>query len=156
MYRRGDNSRTIIISVAVAVALILLVGVYLTFFYSKSCDTQECFIKAMDKCSRVSFANAQDSVKWQYNIRGSMDGACVIDVTALFIDTEDNETKTLEGKSMVCSIPFEISGTFFPESRLEYCHGLFKEGLQEILLKRINEYVVQNLEGIDMAISEVA
>lgn len=154
MSRRSVQSDAAIIAVAVTILLLLLIGSYFTFFYTIKCNNQQCFIESLRKCSKSSFVNEPDFTTWKYAIKGKENRNifCVVEVTAQSINSTDEETKSLEGKSMTCSIPLEISGTFFPEDRLEYCHGLFKEGLQEILLKRMNEYVIQNIGEINQSI----
>ena len=110
MQRRGVPFNANKTYMAIALALLLLTGAYFLFFYTPECKNQECFIQSLDRCSRSSFVNKQDlTATWQYTIKGSDKDFCKVYVTARSINAEDEETKSLEGKSMTCFIPLEVS-----------------------------------------------
>ena len=38
----------------------------------------------------------------------------------------------------------------FPESDINNCHGLLKEGLQDLFISKLHRYIVQNLGEINV------
>lgn len=134
--------KRVIIVFLIAIALIL--SVYFTFFSVGSCDTVQCFNKALAKCSRVKFANIQEEATWLYAIKGSKGDKCVVDVKTTNLRLE--EAKKIENKDMLCYLPRGM--VIPPESELDNCHGLLKEGLQDIIIEKLHVYIVQNIGKI--------
>lgn len=134
------NKNIIILLIVIALALSL----YFTFFNISSCDTIACFNNALAKCSKVKFANMQEEATWLYTIKGSKDDKCVVQVKSTNVRLD--EAKKIENKDMLCYIPKGM--VIPPESELDNCHGLLKEGLQDIIIEKLHVYIVQNIGKI--------
>lgn len=140
-YRCPIFDKRIIISLIV---IALALSLYFTFFNISSCNTITCFNKALVKCSKVKFVNIQEEATWIYTIKGSKDNKCVVQVRS--IDVNLDEAKKIENKDMLCYIPKGM--VILPESELDNCHGLLKEGLQDIIIEKLHVYIVQNIGKI--------
>ena len=70
---------------------------------------------------------------------------CVVYVKNLEI-AGTKEEKELRGKDMRCYLPKGI--VMAPEEQIADCHGLLKEGLQDLIIKKLHLYIVQNIEEI--------
>lgn len=134
------NKKVIIALIVVALTLF----VYFTFFSIDSCDTIQCFNNALAKCSKVKFANIQEEGTWLYIIKGLKGDKCVVHVKSINLKLE--EAKKIENKDMLCYIPRRM--VIPPESELDNCHGLLKEGLQDIIIEKLHVYIVQNIGKI--------
>lgn len=131
--------------VPVVIILVVLVSAYFLFFHVKRCSDEICFDNALAKCSKASFLNIKEDSRWEYLIKGSSSGKCLVYVKNEFIAID--EVKELQGKSMVCSL---LKGVVMqPESDLSQCHGLLKESLQDIIIERLHIYIVQNIGQIN-------
>lgn len=122
----------------------LLVLSYFLFFYSKKCTARDCFLDALGKCKRASFVSEQEEATWLYSIKGMSRDGCKVYVKAAEIKTA--ESKALEGKFMFCYLPQET--VFMPEEKIEYCHGLLKEAIQDQIIERMHLYIVENIGEI--------
>lgn len=119
----------------------LLVLSYFFFFYTKKCTAQDCFLDALGKCKRATFTSEQEKAKWLYSIKGMSRDGCKVYVEAAEIKTA--ESKALEGKFMFCYLP--IKTVIMPEEKIEYCHGLLKEAIQDQIIERMHLYIVENI-----------
>jgi len=52
----------------------------------------------------------------------------------------------LEGKDMLCYLP--LGSISAPQENLARCHGSLKEEMQAIIIKRLHNYIVDNLGEI--------
>jgi len=119
----------------------LLVLSYFLFFYIKKCATQDCFLDSLGKCKKASFISEQEKATWFYSIKGMSRDGCKVYVKAAEIKTA--ESKALEGKFMFCYLPQET--VVMPEEKIEYCHGLLKEAIQDQIIEKMHLYIVQNI-----------
>lgn len=135
------GTKLIIIFVLIALAVLC----YFLFIFTPTCSTQSCFTDSLWKCKRVVYTSyGNDS--WHYSIEGMNMKDCEVKVTALSIKSNPEIAKSLEGKEMTCYLP---RGTaFMPESKIEYCHGLLKEEIQDQIIKSMHLYIVENIGEI--------
>ena len=54
---------------------------------------------------------------------------------------------------MNCMLPLGVR--MIPESDIGNCHGLLKEGLQDIIIKRLHTYLVENIGQINLEVLDV-
>jgi len=125
--------------------ILLFASIFIGFFYKQECKTRDCFIKAMFECKKASFVSAQQNITWQYIIKGSVDSDCLINVKSLDVNLDSETSKKLEDKEMDCYIPKKIAGSFMPEAKIEYCHGMLKEALQDLIIEKMHIYIMQNI-----------
>ncbi len=139
------------------VTLIFLVLLFFDFYYiglfKGTCDSSTCFSNALAKCKPVKFTNIIDNNFYEYNIYSSFSDKCTIKITLEKVAPGSNQDiKTfLEGKTMICKIPKEITKakTFNDiENVLDYCHGELKEGVYQVILKRMYSLVISDLDEV--------
>jgi hypothetical protein len=141
---------------AVIIAILLLAfcyAAYTTFFGPRPCVTFECFQSAMKSCKQTSYINEEQIASWQYNILGKKDDACEINVKLLNAKEGDLELNKYIGDEMVCS--YMVGFASYPEKDLNSCHGLLKEGLQEIIIKKLHIYIIKNLGAIEQGLENI-
>jgi len=134
--------------VGIIIGLIVLGAGYWFFFYTKTCTDQNCFNNALGKCSRASYI-AEKNMTFEYEIIGVRDKRCAVNVELLSVGV-NTEAEELVGTEMRCSL---LKGVIIsPESDINNCHGLLKEGLQDLIISKMHEYIVQNLDRINAEI----
>lgn len=128
----------------IALLVGLLILSYFFFFYTKKCLTKDCFLNALGGCKRATFRSEQDQATWLYSIKGTSADGCKVYVKAAEIKTA--ESKVLEGKFMFCYLPQKT--VLMPEEKIEYCHGLLKEAIQDQIIEKMHLYIVENIGEI--------
>jgi hypothetical protein len=132
-------------AIIIILLFLLIITIVVGFFYIPECNSKDCFIKAMFNCKITNFESSAKNVTWQYGIRGTSDNFCIVSVKALNVQMEADVASKLEGQNMDCYIPKDVAGSFMPEAKLEYCHGILKEGLQDLIIEKMHLYILQNL-----------
>lgn len=132
--------------------LIVLANIYF-FIYTKSCDTGECFLKAINSCTPVKYDNIVNNNIYVYTIQRSFSNDCKLNVNLeRASEGTDFETKyKLEGKSMTCFIPgkdFTVIDFKEVNNLLKYCSGPLKEGIYEIIIKNMYSIIISNIGEI--------
>src|SRR3989339_744360 len=85
---------------------------------------------------------------FRYVIRGERDGDCLVEVELLRGELNNADSMRLEGHTMECRLPFGV--VVAPESDISVCHGLLKEGLQDLVIRKLHTYLVQNLGRLNL------
>jgi len=149
-YRRFFNLgwRNFIIFIVVFVFLLV---VYSIAFGYNNCDSWDCFNDNLEKCSRTKFIGESDML-FEYIIRGISDGSCEVEVRLLRSNLNNIDSEKIDGLSMTCSLPKGV--VIIPESDIDACHGLLKEGLQDLMIEKLHGYLVQNLGKINLEMIE--
>lgn len=136
----------ILIAAIVVVSIGLLISAYLIYFYSRTCSGQECFNNYLVKCQKSMFIKEDTNTIMRYQITGKSGSTCNTEVLLLQVKQGTSDLATLEGKSMICSTPY---GTLMqPEENIKECHGLLKEEIQELMIKRMHAQIVENIGKI--------
>jgi len=133
-------------------AFIVLYSVWFLFYSSTSCSDWECFNKNLENCKRTNFIGGSRMIL-EYNILGYDGNSCVVNVKLLQADIRNRDSEKLQGLDMNCEIP--MGAIIIPESDLGNCHGRLKEGWQEIVISRLNNYILQNLGKINIDIIDI-
>jgi len=136
-----------ILALGIVLVILIAATIYFFFIYKAECKTVSCFTQALVECKKVTFANKQATSTWFYSINGKTGSACEVYVKALEITSDAETKKALEGKSMICTIPPEDAG-IAPESKIENCHGILKEGIQDQIIQKMHLFIVQNIGQI--------
>ena len=126
-------------------ALIIFSG-YFLFFYAKPCEDNECFVDAMINCKKVSLIREDSKSSWLYTISGSKNDLCDVEVKLLKIKQGTIDSEGLQGEEMNCLIPKASSQ--FPEKDISKCSGKLKQELQDIIIKRMHDYLLENVGEI--------
>ena len=130
----------------IVIVIVALLAVYFTFFYARKCSDKSCFNSALSKCKRVSFLNDIEGSTWLYTIKGLSKGECEVNVKLVKFKEGNTDLIKLEGKEMNCYLPKGMIAN--PQESLGRCHGLLKEEMQDVIITRLHNYIVDNLGQI--------
>ncbi len=139
--------------------IILIVGfvgffIYFYFFVANECKDVECYQEALLDCKKVWLIREDDSYVWRYEILNKIDeNSCNVEVRLLRVNKGKLNVEDLQGKSMTCKVQ-KVSGVF-PEKDMLKCNGILKEELQEIIIDRMHNYLLQNLGQIEEGLKEI-
>ena len=131
---------------------VLAIVVYLQWFFFFSygeCETWSCFNENLAECDRVKFIGGSGTI-FEYTILGRSRGSCSVNVELLQGELNNQDSIRLEGDGMICDLPDGV--VMVPESDIGNCHGPLKEGLQELIIKKLHTYLVQNLGRINLEV----
>jgi hypothetical protein len=132
----------------VGLALIFIaLALFMTFGHAPECSDFECFQREMRDCEKTKFINEQSEATWRYEILGSEGRLCQVEVKLLQPKAGELGIDRLSGLDMVCEFPKGIAD--YPEKDLARCHGILKEELQAITIKKLHTYLIENLGEID-------
>jgi len=134
----------IVLALLGVVLISILLGINST--KGEKCGTQECFDKLMESCNFGNYVNEEPEASWGYQIKGKKINHCEINVKLLQVKEGNLDLRKFEGDSMICSYPLGV--VFPPEKDLSFCTGLLKEDLQEVLIKNLHSYILDNLKDI--------
>ncbi len=149
-YRDQEILKFIII---IFVFLAVLTFVYFILFYTRECENRDCFSNALLKCNKAVWVNDVEEATWAYTIKGISEESCEVEVKLLVVKKGGVEMESVQGESMTCYIPLN---TFIsPEQDLGRCNGVLKEKLQEMLIKRLHSYILENLGEIGEELTKV-
>jgi len=137
--------------VLIVLAVIVYV-VWFMFFSYGSCDTWDCFNTKLEGCSKVSFIGGSKMI-FEYTIYGDSGDECEVGVELLQGELNNQDSIKLEGHRMRCMLPEGV--IMIPESDIGKCSGLLKEGLQDLVIKKLHTYLVQNLGKINLEVLDV-
>jgi hypothetical protein len=139
-------SRKFFIAAIFVVLVSLLILLYFIYFYHRPCEDRMCFDSAMKSCNRVDYVKEDEAASWLYRIIGSNKDACKVEVTLLNLKKGTIDIEKLQGKKMVCEVKRYDNSD--PGSDISKCAGELKEELQDIIIQRLNNYVVSNINEI--------
>lgn len=134
--------------------IVVLLGILYYFgLFSKECEDNVCFNQALQQCKPIDYVKHTNNNVYFYRIYRSFGEDCSVKVTLVSVSPGSNRDikDLLEGKSMKCSIPKSLlqdRNLDELENSLEYCHGELKEGIYELIIKRLYGYVIGNLNEI--------
>ena len=134
------------------VLLVLILGVWVIFFGYAKCETWECFNNHLENCDKVKFVGGTNMI-FEYIVEGVSDGKCEVGVRLLQGELDNKDLIKLEMREMTCMLPKGI--VMIPESDIGNCHGLLKEGLQDLMIEKLHSYIVQNLGRINLEVLDV-
>jgi len=135
------------LALVILIIALIVFSSYFLFFYTKQCDTAECFVSAIANCKRVSWIREDIQANWLYTITGDAKGdSCSVEVRLLKIKEGTIENEELQGKKMDCIIL--KNDIKLPEKQLSQCTGLLKEELQGIIIKEIHDYLLNSVGEI--------
>lgn len=132
--------------VALLILVIASIALYTTFTPVR-CTDFACFEAHMAKCRPAVYVNdAEKEAAWKYDVMGTANKKCDVEVTLLVAKESNLDLRSYEGQQMICSHPLGISG--YPEKNLAVCSGELKEGLQSIVIEKLYKYIVTNIGDI--------
>ena len=137
--------------ILIVIAVVIYIG-WFFFFSAKECTSWDCFNNRLEECSRTNFIGGTKMI-FEYNILKKSGDSCKIDVELLQGELNNQESIKLEGQKMTCTLPLGVR--MIPESDISNCHGLLKEGLQDIIIKRLYNNLVENIGQINLEVLDV-
>jgi len=149
MKKRGANINKKRISISFIVLLVGLIiySGYFLIYKPVECSDKTCFNDAMDNCKRISWIREDAQASWLYRVNGNDKGdACTVNVKLLKMKEGTIDSENLEGLEMDCVMP--KTETQFPEKDISVCTGGLKEELQDIVIQRMHNYLLENLGAI--------
>ena len=147
--RRGPDVMKKRVGVALIILVIALVGFSVWFFigYSKPCGDSACYSNAIKSCKHVSWVKEDAQASWVYTIKGNTEGDnCEVEVRLREMKQGTIDSEKLEGKDMLCTVL--KSDTQFPEKDISRCSGELKEELQDLIIQRMHNYLLENVGEI--------
>jgi porphobilinogen deaminase len=132
--------------------ILVVIGIYFTWFFKYNCDNMECFQAYQEKCSKVTTIRETDTTTWQYTVLRKDEELCVIETKILLVKEGQIDRKMLEETSMECSLP--IGSKALPENDLERCHGVLKEEIQQIIIKNAHAQILANIEKVSEELTQ--
>jgi len=154
----GDNSR--IVKKKIFITLIILViglvgfATYIVFFIPNACDSFECYERALYDCDRVWLIKEDDSYIWRYEVLNAVhSNSCNVKVRLLKLKDGNMKIETLQNKEMICVV--DRVDDVFPEKDMARCNGPLKEELQQVIIDRMHNYLLENLGEINEEIARV-
>ncbi len=147
--RRGFAWRKLIV-------LIVLIGflwsIWSLFFNYEKCEDKICFEDNLKACDKAKYVSGEDMI-FEYMIKGKKRGECEVEVKLLQGELDNADSKKLEGQTMECLLP--LGAVVMPESDISICHGLLKEGLQDLVIRKLHTYLVQNLGKLNLEMAGI-
>jgi len=146
--------KRLLIAMIILIIAIVIYLIYLMIFQAKECKDINCYQQAMADCNKIWFIKKDPSSVWRYEILGNAKGdACNIEVRLLKMREGAIEIEDLQDKKMICKI--QKSSTAFPEKDMSQCTGVLREELQEILIQRMHNYLLENIGELQESFEEV-
>ena len=148
------NKKVVIFAVLI---LILIIALYINFFYVKKCSNIECFNSAMSNCVKSSYLNEAEDGSWLFSVKKAQGSfwcrfsskyceRCIVNVKLLQAKKGPTDLSRIEGLDMNCELPMSYVG--LPQADLSLCHGQLKEGIQDIVIKKMHSYIMTNVGRI--------
>jgi hypothetical protein len=151
--RQGYTNRRLLMALVALIIAFLIFGTWYFFFYAKDCDDSACFIEAMKVCSRVSWLKEDSQANWRYNIIGTAPNqSCKVEIELVTLKEGTIDAEGLQGKKMICNV--RKGETDYPEKDTSRCTGPLKEELQEIIIQRLHNVILENLGNISEEFKE--
>jgi hypothetical protein len=145
--RQGyENIRgRLILGLIILVLAFVIFLTYFIFFQAKTCQDSQCFRDSLKKCDKARWIREDSQASWLYTIKGGRD-ICEVDVELLLIKGGAIENEELQGQKMTCMI--QKGSEENPEDDMTKCSGPLREGIQEIVIQRMHNYILENLGEI--------
>ncbi len=143
---RGKRVKEVV--VVIALVVIIALGVYFFFGAGKTCEDLDCYNSIMQKCIKGSYISEKPEASWKYIIKGKEAGnLCEIEVVLLQAKEGDIRLREFEGSSMTCL--YEVGVLSHPEKDISKCHGILKENIQDLFIRKLHEYILDNLDEVE-------
>ena len=141
---RDFRWRTLVVLIGIVV---LAWFVFQVFFGYEDCKTKACFNDNLKGCNRATFVNGEEMI-FEYSIEGRARDKCEVVVELLQGELNNADSEKLEHQKMICMLPLNV--VMDPESDIGACHGEVKEGLQDLIIRNLHTYLVQNLGKLNL------
>ena len=144
------------ISIAIIILAVGIIAyfIYFNIFSAKECRDLECYNNSLLNCKKIWVIREEDNYVWRYEIlKFNDENSCNVETRLLKVKAGKLNVEDLQGKSMICRV--QRVDDIFPEKDMLRCSGVLKEKLQEIIIDRMHNYIIQNLGEIQEGLKEV-
>jgi len=140
----------------ILIILILIPVIFLIYIFTikiDSCENEKCFFDSLKDCKKINFVKEDLEYSWLYVISKEVsEDLCEVNVELLEVKEGVINPKIIENKGMVCIVPKTMSD--FPENEISRCNGILKERLQDLIIKRMYDYLLVNVQEINTSFFE--
>lgn len=149
-FTRLYSKSSIILSV-----LVIIIGLGAWFFFvgfggSVKCEDIDCYRQNLLECKKSWVFNEDENYVYRYEILNENGNSyCDVDVNLVRIKSGVSDNQRLESMNMVCKV--NRFDNIKPEEDMLACSGRLREELQEIIIDRLHNQILQNLEEIGEA-----
>ena len=145
---KGKLKKSVIFMIILLVIIMLGFLYYFFDYFPKKCNDVDCYQKALVNCKKSFYINEEEDYVWRYDIMSKNDiSSCNVKVRMLKIKKGDIKLDDFVDKEMICIV--QKYDYIYPEKDMLRCTGNLKEELQEIVIDRLHNYILQNLEKIN-------
>lgn len=145
--------------VLISLIVIVLIGaVFYSGILKKNCnEDKECFDNTLEKCRASKLLTIRNNNVYSYEIGYnfykpfSKNCEMKVKIERVGAGVEIETRNLIEGKSMKCSIPKDKLKDINLEEMddlLNYCSGKLKEGLYEIIIKKMYSLILGQMSDI--------
>jgi len=139
--------------IAILLVILIVSLVYYSGIIKPTCYSDDCFNKKYQDCSPAQYTKIRNNNIYNYKISRSIFSTCniKIEMTKTAPGTDIDIKEAIEGKSMKCQIPKQyLTSTNINEfeNLIDYCTGPLKEGMYNLMLKRMYGLVVSQMGPI--------
>jgi hypothetical protein len=137
---------------------VIIVGIFIAGYYlgftREYCGTDvNCFNEKKNTCSPVEVYSSKENNVYYYKLNPTLRNRCklLIKFEKAQEGTSPEHIALLEGKSMMCILPKQKMQTLSileMNEIMPYCSGPLKEGIYELIVKRMYELIITNLGEI--------
>jgi len=136
---------------AILVVFLLLIYfiVYKDIFliFTAECTNSDCFNKHLAECRRARWVSEAEEATWIYTIKDRAEGSCEVAVELAVVKEGKIDLRAIEGEEMMCYLP--LNAVSVPGKDLTRCTGKLKEGMQDLIIKKMHSYILENLGQIN-------
>jgi hypothetical protein len=149
----GDKKKIVEFLLVFAIIVVLLLIVYFVVYedifliFTRECEDKECFDANLARCRRARYVSEVEEASWIFTIRGKEKGNCEIDVELANVKQGDISLSSAVGKQMTCYLP--LNSITVPGDDLSLCTGPLKEEMQDLIIKKMHAYILENLGQIN-------
>jgi len=147
--KQGYDKIELRVGMAALILFIVLIvfAFWFVVFHAKPCVDSECFVNAIEDCKKVSWVKDDSQARWRYIVLGNAEGDnCRVEVRLLEMKEGTIDSERLQNKEMVCIVSKGNSQTI--EEDVSKCSGVLKGELQDIIIQRMHNYLLENIGEI--------
>jgi cell division protein FtsI/penicillin-binding protein 2 len=145
--------KIILIALIILIIIFVIFLIYVFIIKSDSCENEKCFFNSLKDCKKVYFVKEDPEYSWLYSIsKEASKDSCEVKVKLLEIKKESSDSKILQDKEMICIVPKTTKD--FPEKEISRCSGVLKEQLQDLIIQRMYDYLLTNVQEINKSFFE--
>lgn len=150
-----DEIRKLTSKNSIIISLVIIILGIAVLYYSGillkpvECKDTACYKEYLLTCKKSFLINEDKNYVYRYEIlRANENSYCDVQVRLIKIkNSTTSDSEKLEGLEMICKINrFE---DILPEKNMLSCSGKLREELQEIIINRLHNVILENINKIN-------